>query len=58
MGRRCRGIAIGRSCFRQPSSFPSVHVCSGNPHQKLLGLYLLATVMMANFESFSIGYTP
>lgn len=27
-------------------------------YQKLLGLYLLATMMMASFESSSIGYTP
>jgi hypothetical protein len=30
----------------------------GALYQKLLGLYLLATMTMATFESPSMGYTP
>jgi hypothetical protein len=58
-GRRCRAIAIGRSCSPLVSALSKNSLCSrDNPHQKLFGLYLLATVMMASFESSSTGYTP
>lgn len=45
--------------FLQSISTEYCHVVwNSTTYQKLFGLYLLATITMASFESFSIGYTP
>lgn len=51
----CRRIAIFRS---YTVSFSPIHRHCQASYQKLLGLYLLATIRMATLESDSIGYAP
>ena len=43
---------------RSPRDLPVQVRFRVNTHQKLLGLYLLATMIIATLVSFSIGYAP